>query len=122
MPGRRTRRRRGLTLLEVLAALAILAIGAAGWATLAGQGAHSVNLSQARATEIADASAQLAAVSMWPATRLNAATGRTRVGSFILIVAHPTPGLFEIAIADTLRGATVLHTTLYVRDSLARSP
>jgi prepilin-type N-terminal cleavage/methylation domain-containing protein len=118
MLGRESARRRsGLTLLEVLVALAILGLGSAAWVGLVAQGMHAARMSDSRDAQIQHAALQLARMSTWSRTQLAAHVGRTAAPGFLVIVGEVTPSLYDVVIADTVRGAVLLHTSFYVRES-----
>jgi prepilin-type N-terminal cleavage/methylation domain-containing protein len=111
--------RRGLTLLEVLVALAILGFGAAGWAALLSQGAHAVQIVRSRETEIQRAAQELSRVSLWSREQVAGHVGRNASNGLILVIGEAAPSLYDVAVADTVRGRVLLHTSFYRRDSSA---
>src|SRR5829696_2346705 len=100
--------RRGLTLLEVLVALVLVGLVAAGWATLLGQGTHSVRAARAREAEIHAASDQLDRMLASSQRQLTGRLGTVRAHGLVVTVGEIAPALFSVGITDTLRGAPLL--------------
>jgi len=116
------RARSGLTLIEVIAALAILGIGAAAWAGLLGQGMLAARQAQTRDAQIRDAAAELARASVWTRSDFALHAGRSTLRGYLWSIAEIRPSLFDVEVADTVTGATLLRTSFFVRDSSAAAP
>ena len=116
------RRRSGLTLMEVLVALTILGISAAAWVGMLGQGMHAVRGAQARDAQIRQAAEQLDRATLWTGADFAARAGRRTLNGFLWSIVEIRPSLYDVAIADTLSGSTILRTSFYVRDSSALAP
>ncbi|HKS04930.1 MAG TPA: hypothetical protein VJR92_01345 [Gemmatimonadaceae bacterium] len=111
----RTRSNRdGMVLIDVIVGTAILASAGVACIALLGQHFASVKQLQMRETEMTAVDAQLERISaLWTARDFEARLGATRLGSFDATVRALAPGLFEVSLADTLRGVVILSSSFY---------
>lgn len=111
----RNRRRTGAILLEVMVGTLLLAVVGVAWITLMGQTMQSVRDIRERETEYAAASDDLQHVALWTPGQLDAATGSSRVGSYVLIVRPVAAEVFDVVVADS-SGRPLIATSMYVSD------
>lgn len=107
--------RAGSIMLEVLVAMTIL--GFAGVAVVsaarevAGTAIHVSHAEQ----EMWHADTYLSAISLWPRDELDRHLGEHLRGGWFLRIERPDPELYDVQLADSATGHSVLHTVLYRR-------
>jgi Tfp pilus assembly protein PilV len=104
---------RGVALLEVLLGFSLLAIAGVGWITLAGQTARSLRNVNAAERETLAAASTMEWVAIRTAPELDGMIGQRRDGDFNVTITRIIPALYDVAISDTLTGATLLHSAIY---------
>jgi type II secretory pathway pseudopilin PulG len=118
---RRSRRARGgVALLEAIVALTILATAGASAAVLATEVVRVVDRSRSLDRDVARASELLDAVALWTREDLDRHLGDRPQGPWRMRVAHADPVLYDIVIADSTNGVTLVRTTLYRESDAAR--
>lgn len=110
---RRTVVRSGAALIETVIALVILAGAGVGLVMLLGQTVHTVHQFRMREAEFRNAGQAMDGMVAWSRTELDARMGAKRFRLWELRVGDAGPGLYDVALADTLTGAELLRTTLY---------
>jgi type II secretory pathway pseudopilin PulG len=109
------RAERGAALLEVLAAMVILAVAGVGLVGVVLQALQDADRARAREFRYAEAASQLTRLSLRDAHGLDLRLGRRAVGAWITSVDRPRPGLYRLAIADTLVPEEELVVTIVRR-------
>ena len=110
--------RRGSSFIEVLLALVLLVIAGTALVTLLGQTAHSIKSLEATEIQTRAAARELGALSVLSRADLAARVGRTRPHGWSMQVNRTAPDLFEVAIAESDTGMTLLRTVLYRPDTV----
>lgn len=102
----------GSVLLEVVAATAIFGLAVGASLTLIGQAQAHARAGIDHEQAIREASQFLEAVALWSASDLDQRLGTRRQGSWILKVARPRSGLYEVTMlsADSV---VLLETALH---------
>ena len=107
-------RTQGIALLEVLVALTILGTTGLALAAATSQALATEHLAERAEVELLAADRLLSAMTLLNRRDLVMRIGRHQVGDFVVDVQRPEPGLYRLAVADTLppyteRLVTVVH-------------
>ena len=107
--------RAGSALIEVLVALVLLASAGTGLITLLGQTAHAMRrtLETERVTRRASAELDRFALADRAALLARTEGGPTALHGWVIDVHSVSPSLFDVRIAESATGITILRTTLY---------
>jgi Tfp pilus assembly protein PilV len=109
--------RHGFAVIEVLIGFVIVAIAGVGFVTLLGETSHTMSEVYRSERDTEAASALLDRLEIASPSELAAALGVRRTNGFDVVIIEPANGLFDIVVADTLTGGSILHTSLYAPDS-----
>ena len=111
------RNRKGSGILDVVVSLSILGVSGTALITLLGQTANSVRHVRDTERQVRRASDQLGVFATFTRPQLIAMVGRSRMHEWIVQVRQDGTDLFDVAVVDSLTGASVLSTTLYRPDT-----
>jgi type II secretory pathway pseudopilin PulG len=106
-------RRSGMVMLEVILGVAILGMAGVALVTLLTQTLHTVRQGRASERRTESAARLLSRATLWNDAELASRLGKSRIGDWSLEVARTQPGLYTLAVLDTLAGAPVLRTSVY---------
>jgi Tfp pilus assembly protein PilV len=109
--------RAGTSIIDVILALVLLAIAGTALVTLLGQTAHSIESLRATEHQTQSAGLELGALAVLSKSDFSAHIGTTRRHGWVLSIGRLTPDLFDVSIAASDTGLTLLRTTLYRPDS-----
>jgi len=113
------RRAVGAVLLEVLVGIVLLTTAGLAMVASIGQTITTARDVHEREEDTRSASSALESIELWPRAALDERQGRTRFRRFDMEVERLTSHLYRVAIVDTLRGVTLLETSLYRPDSVS---
>jgi hypothetical protein len=102
-----------MVMLEVMLGVTILGMAGVALVTLLTGTLHTVRQGRSAERRTEGAARVLNRVTRWNDAELASRLGRSRAGSWNLDVVRPQPGLYTIAVYDTLGGAAVLRTSVY---------
>lgn len=109
--------RRGIALLEVLAAFTLLAIAGLTLTAVLRDAANAAVRAEQAEREMREASRVLAAMTLLRREDLVRRIGIHRIGNLAVAVARPRPGIYRIAVSDTLwPGGELLVTLVHRRE------
>lgn len=111
--------RHGAVLLEAMVALSVLAIAGVGFVQLMRSAARALELAHSRDRMVANASAFMDVVALWPASDLDRRLGARQQGPWLLHVER-TRLTYHVVLIDSTSGRPVLETELY--RPLSRTP
>lgn len=103
---------RGGVLLEVLVALVILATAGASLVTLVADATHAVQDAKEREARFHDAVGVMTRLSLRDRQGLDIRLGRRPDGGLITDVRRPRPGLYRLAVSDSLAPDLELLVTI----------
>lgn len=109
------RSERGVALLEVLVALVILATAGSSLVILVADGLRVVDHAREREATYRSASSLLTRLSLRDRKGLDIRLGRRVDGGFLTEVQRPRPGLYRLAVSDTLAPGAELMVTVVFR-------
>jgi hypothetical protein len=93
---------RGVALLEVLAAVVILGVAGLALVELVAGGTRAVAVAEDRERELVDEERLLTAWSLLKREELDQRIGDRVVGSYVVRVQRPEPGLYRLAVERSL--------------------
>jgi len=105
--------RRGALLLETLVGIVLLVTAGLAMVASIGQTLATAREVHRREEEVRSASEALEGISLWPRAVLDTRIGRTRWRDWNIRVDRLTPTLYRVAVADTLKSAVLLETSIY---------
>lgn len=105
----------GIVLLEVLIALVIFATAGASLVTLVADAIHSVDGARARELQYQGAEGVLARLALRDRKGLDIRLGQRIEGGFLTDVQRPRPGLYRLAVNDTLAPEVEMFVTIVHR-------
>lgn len=105
--------RRGVALLDAIVALFLLSSIAAAALALTSASARQLGVAEASEREFQEANAFIHAVALWDRATLDQRLGTRRQSPWWLHIERPRLGLYTIALLDSARTRTILHTALY---------
>ena len=106
---------RGIVLLEVLIALVILATAGASLVALVADAIHSVDGARARELQYHGAEGVMARLVLRDRKGLDIRLGQRIEGSFLTDVQRPQPGLYRLAVSDSLAPTVEMFVTIVHR-------
>ena len=106
---------RGIVLLEVLVALVILATAGASLVALVSDAIHVVDGARARELEYRGAEGVMSRLALRDRKGLDIRLGRRFEGRFVTDVQRPLPGLYRLAVSDSLVPSEALLVTIVHR-------
>lgn len=106
---------RGMVLLEVLVALVILATAGASLVTLVADAIHAVEGARLREARYHDAAALMSRLALRDRKGLDIRLGRRVDGGLVTDVQRPRPGLYRLAVSDTIAPDAELLVTIVHR-------
>ena len=108
------RNERGMVLLEVLIALVILVTAGASLVALVADAIHGVDGARARELQYHGAERVMTRLALRNRRGLDIRLGKRTEGEFLTHVQRPRPGLYRLAVSDTLAsGAELLVSIVY---------
>jgi type II secretory pathway pseudopilin PulG len=105
--------RAGVVLLEAIVALTILTVAGLATVAIVRQGIDSVRRAENAEAEVRRASAFMDAVALWPRVDLDRHLGDRAEGPWRLVIDHPAPTLYLVALTDSLSRRELVRTALY---------
>jgi type II secretory pathway pseudopilin PulG len=110
----------GSALLEVVVGLAILGTAGTSAVIAASEVARSVQVAREAEDESRRASAFMDAATLWTRDDLDRRLGERPQGPWKMRIQRIDPMLYELELADSLTGLTVLRTSVYRAEHVER--
>jgi hypothetical protein len=114
--------RRGVVLLDAMLAMALIGIGAIATLAMTRERSERIRQLIVRSEEMAQASAFMDAVSLWPRRDLDLRLGARQQGPYTLIVQRPRRTLYELELRDTERDRVLLRTAVFRPEADSAGP